>query len=208
MESFDEIAEQILDELAQLDRLREEALALSRGVIRFAAKAIRAVHREEYDLAQNRLGQARVSIERLEEITDVRPLFFAAGYVADAQKEYAEAWITYALIRGEPIPHPEVLGVPVAPFLNGLGEAVGELRRSILDALRQDCLDPCEARLEAMQQIYDFLVTVDYPDALTRGLRRTTDVVRGILERTRADLTMALRQRHLQEALQRFESQL
>jgi translin len=207
---FDQIAEEMLAELTRQDKLREEALSLSRGIIRLSARAIRAVHRGEWAIVEDRLDQARESIVRLEEIFQACPLFLATGYVADAQKEFAEAWTTYALIRQRPLPRPEDLGVPVASYLNALGEAVGELRRSILDALRQEELDlqPCEERLESMQRIYEYLVTVDFPDALTRGLRRTTDIVRRILESTRADLTTASRQKRLQEAMRHLKQRL
>lgn len=206
--SFEEIAEGIRAELVRQDRLREEALALSRQVIRAAALSIRATHRQEFSEAEKLFSEAFQYLGRLHEIVADCPLFSGLGYIADAEKEYAEARLTYALIRDLPIPRPEELSVPVAPYLNALGEAVGELRRSILDALRQDTLSSCEARLEAMQQIYDFLTTVDFPEALTGGLRRTTDTVRRVLENTRADLTLVLRQRKLQQALEEFEGRL
>jgi translin len=205
---FEEIAEGIRAELARQDRLREEALALSRQVIRASALSIRATHRQEFAEAERLRVEASQHLRRLHEIVAACPLFSALGYIADAEKEYAEACLTDALIRERPIPRPEELAVPVAPYLNALGEAAGELRRSILDALRRDLLSPCEARLEAIQQIYDFLVTLDFPEALTGGLRRTTDMVRHVLENTRADLTSALRQRKLQQALEALERRL
>ena len=203
-----EIADEILAELSLQDRFREEALTLSRRIIRSAALTIRATHRAEFGDAAAILAAARQDLERLAEIVRSCPNFTAIGYVSDAQKEYAEACITYALLHGEPLPHPAELQVPVAPYLNALGETAGELRRAILDSLRQGCLDPCEARLQVMQQIYDFLTTVDYPDALTGGLRRTTDALRRILENTRADLTTAQRQQTLQAALERLCARL
>lgn len=206
--AIEKIAEEILAELSRQDLLREEALSLSRRIIRSASLTIRATHRAEFGDAAEILAAAREDLARLEEIAQTCPLFTAIGYVSDAQKEYAEACITYALIHGESLPRPTELHVPVAPYLNALGETAGELRRSILDALRQDQMGPCEARLEMMQQIYDFLATVDYPDALTGGLRRTTDALRRILENTRADLTTARRQQTLQEALERLEERL
>jgi translin len=207
-DAFEQITEEILAELARQDLLREEALALSRRIIRSASLTIRATHRAEFAEAAEILGSARQDLTRLEGIAQACPIFTAIGYVSDAQKEYAEACITYALIHGDPLPRPTDLHVPVAPYLNALGETAGELRRSILDALRQDILGPCEARLGVMQQIYEFLATVDYPDALTGGLRRTTDALRRILENTRADLTTARRQKTLQEALERLEERL
>lgn len=206
--SFGEIAEEIRTELSRQDLLREEALVLSRQTIRAAALSIRATHRQEFGEAEEQLAEARQYLQRLHEIVADCPLFSSLGYITGAEKEYAEACLTYALIRDRPIPRPEEVSVPVAPYLNALGEAVGELRRSILDALRQDAFSHCEARLEAMQQIYDFLTTVDFPEALTGGLRRTTDTVRRILENTRADLTLALRQRKLEQALEAAEKRL
>ncbi|MBN1483496.1 MAG: haloacid dehalogenase [Chloroflexia bacterium] len=205
---FAEIAESILDELSRQDQLREELLRLSRTIIRLAAQSIRAIHRGERELCKTHLAEAEHSILRVERIVQRSPRFHSSGYVADAQKEYAEAWLSYALICNKQIPCPEELHVPEAPYLNALGEAVGELRRSILDSLRREDLACCEDWLESMQQIYEFLVTVDYPDALTGGLRRTTDIVRRILESTRADLTTAFRQQRLQESLERLEKGL
>ena len=136
------------------------------------------------------------------------PDIFHAGFVHDSQKEFAEASLTLALVAGRPLPTPESLGVQHPAYLNGLGEAVGELRRHLLDSLRSGDVDHCEECLTAMDEIYSVLVTVDYPDAMTGGLRRTTDNVRGILERTRGDLTLAVRQRDLERKLGEFEGKL
>ena len=132
------------------------------------------------------------------------PDIFYAGFVHDAQKEYAEASLTLALIDGRPLPTPAELGASCAAYLNGLGEAVGELRRHLLDSLRNGEVERCEGVLAAMSDIYDVLVTMDYPEAVTEGLRRTTDAVRGILERTRGDLTMALVSRRLERRIEEF----
>ncbi len=126
------------------------------------------------------------------------------GLVHDSQKEYTEARTTLALISGAPIPDPDELGVGYAPYLNGLGEAAGELRRHILDAMRRGEMERCEEILGMMDDIYGLLVTIDFPDALTGGLRRTTDMVRGVLERSRGDLTIALRQKQLETKLEAF----
>ena len=143
-------------------------------------------------------------------VADLRPHpdLFYTGYVQDAQKEYVEALATFSLITGEPMQTPEEIGVAAAAFLNGLAEAVGELRRYVLDLLRRGEVGSCEALLRTMDDIYSLLVTIDYPDALTGGLRRTTDATRAILERTRGDLTFALRQRDLEAALARLEGRL
>jgi len=136
------------------------------------------------------------------------PDLYHAGYTQDALKEFAEASMTYALITNGPLPTPEELGVPPAPYLNGLAEAMGEVRRYVLDIMRRGEIDRCEQMLQIMEEVYGVLVTVDYPAALTRGLRRTTDMVRGVLERTRGDLTVAVRQEALQRALHDFEGKV
>jgi translin len=133
---------------------------------------------------------------------------FFAGFVHDAQKEYAEASITLAVVSGRDLPSPDELDVEVAAYLNGMGEAVGELRRHLLDALRTGDIDHCEETLDVMEEMYGTLVTFDFPDAMTGGLRRTTDSVRGILERTRGDLAVASRQRDLEQRLAEFEKRV
>ncbi|NIO30482.1 MAG: haloacid dehalogenase, partial [Gemmatimonadetes bacterium] len=140
-------------------------------------------------------------------LADHRDIFHA-GYVHDAQKEYAEAATTLALIAGRPLPTPDDLGVLNAAYMNGLGETVGELRRHLLDSLREGKVDHCEAVLAAMGDIYDALITMDFPEAITGGLRRTTDAMRGILERTRGDFTMASVQRRLEQRLDEFGKRL
>ncbi len=193
-------------QLEEKNAARERALADSRELIRHCAHSIRAVHRGEFARAAELRDQARRLNEKLAADLAAHPDLYYSGYVQDAQKEYAEACLTYALVRGEPLPHPEQLGVAVAPFLNGLAESVGELRRYILDQLRQGKLERAEEILQTMDDIYGLLVTMDYPDALTGGLRRATDSVRGIMEKTRGDLTFALRQRELEQALAGFDT--
>ena len=136
------------------------------------------------------------------------PDLYHAGYTQDALKEFAEANITYALVGNEPLPEPEALGVEYAAYLNGLGEAAGELRRRCLDILRQGYSQDAERLLTCMDDIYDTLVTMDYPDAVTNGLRRQTDVARSLLERTRGDLTISLREQHLELSMARLSAQL
>jgi translin len=193
---------------AELDRknaAREQALRWSRELVRTCANSIRAVHRHEFASAESLLAEAHGLNEQIcRALADHSDLYWA-GYVQDAQKELVEASCTFALVRGEPLPDPVALGVAPAPFLNGLAEAVGELRRYTLDLLRRGEAEGCERLLNAMDDIYSLLVTLDYPDALTGGLRRSTDNARGILEKTRGDLTLALRQEALVEALRSAE---
>ena len=185
---------------------RERALADSRELIRHCSTSIRAAHRGEFDRAGELRDLARRLSEKLTADLAAHQDLYYAGYVQDAQKEYAEAAITYALIAGEPLPGPETLAVSVVSYLGGLAESVGELRRYILDQLRQGRMERSEEILARMDEIYGLLVSLDYPDALTGGLRRATDSVRGIMEKTRGDLTFALRQRDLEQALARVEA--
>ena len=187
---------------------RERALSDSRELVRYCSTSIRAVHRGELERASELRTSARVLSEKLTADLAAHPDLFFTGYVQDAQKEYVEACVFTALVTQQPIPSPDTLGVAVAPFLNGMAESVGEMRRYILDQLRQGRLERAEEILGKMDEIYGLLVTMDYPDALTGGLRRSTDSVRGIMEKTRGDLTFALRQRDLEQALARFERRI
>lgn len=191
--------------LEQKNAARDRALAESRQVIRHAANSIRAIHRTEFENANEILEQGRQRLLAIKNDLVAFPDIYWAGYVQDAQKEYAEARLTYALVHGDTLPSPETLGVEDAPYLNGLGEAASELRRYILDLIRHGSQNSikCEELLNKMEEVYTQLVTVDFTDALTGGLRRTTDLVRGVLERTRGDLTMTIRQQQLEDALVR-----
>jgi translin len=191
--------------LAAKHTARERALPKSRSAIRLCANAIRAAHREEYDSSARLLAEAGTLLREM--ASDLRDHLdiYHAGFVADAQKEYAEAALTYALIKRESLPTPEALGVEWAPYLNGLGEAIGELRRYVLDRMRVGKFDACEALLADMDEIYALLITLDYPDAITGNLRRTTDAARGILEKTRGDLTLGVSQARLNAAMERVQ---
>ena len=191
--------------LERKNAAREQALARSRELIRTCARCIRSIHRQEFEVARDLLEDARqIANQMASDLADHQDLFYA-GYVQDALKELAEATTTLCLVRGEALPIPEEVGIPPPAFLNGLAEAVGELRRFVLDRLRQGDTSRCESILVDMDEIYSLLVTLDYPDALTGGLRRTTDVTRSILERTRGDLTFALRQDGLERKLAGLE---
>ena len=208
MNNLDRLAEKLLAGLDAKNSAREEALRLSRLLVQHASRAIRAVHRYEWDEAAAILEQAQTIAANLKAATRAQPELVAAGYAQDALKEYAEAHITRALAREEDLPDPDALGVEYAAYLNGLGEGIGEMRRHALDLIRRGEIDRAERLVEAMDEVYAFLTTVDYPDAVTNGLRRTTDMVRGVTERTRGDLTTAARQEKLQAALRAFETRL
>jgi translin len=204
--AINEIGERVLARLEATNAARERALAETRQIVRLSANAIRAVHRDDFDEAARLVGQAREMQDALVAELRDHPNIYWSGYVQDAQKEYAEANIVLGIISGRGVPSPEDLSVENAVYLNGLGEAAGELRRYVLDALRRWQPERAETLLVAMDDIYGLLVTVDYPDAITGGLRRTTDMVRGVLERTRGDLTVALQNRNLLDALERAEA--
>jgi translin len=183
---------------------REEALTASRRSIRASANAIRAIHRGDFDEAHRLMDDSRSALEAgARGSRQDHPDIYFAGFLQDAQKEYAEARVTEAVVTGAEAPAPEELGVEIAPYLNGISEAIGEGRRAILDLLRRGEVERSERILAAMDDIYALLVTVDYPDAITGNLRRSTDVARGILEKTRGDLTMSLVQNDLRTALER-----
>ncbi len=166
------------------------------------------MHRQEFDQAEALLQSARSLLNQAEQgIADYSKLS-STGFIRDAQKEFAEGSITLALVTGNQPPTPDELGIDYAAYLNGLGEAVGELRRYLLDSMRKGDLSRGEELLSAMDDIYNILVTMDFPDAITGGLRRTTDMVRGVLERTRSDLTLLLRQKNLEERLGEFRDNL
>ena len=198
MENLDAMAEAIRKELTAKDEAREKMLPLCRDSIRYSSTAIRAVHRQEFDEAKKQIESARNVLSQAEIAVGNYRELINTGAVRDAQKEFAEANITLALVTGKELPKPEELRVDVAAYLNGLGEAVGEIRRYLLDGMRQGDLSRGEELLSIMDDIYSMLVTMDFPDALTGGLRRTTDMVRGVLEKTRSDLTLAIRQKALE----------
>jgi translin len=201
MPDLTEIAEKIHRTFESQTLVRDQALAQARQLTRHAAHAIRAIHRSEIDLANENLNQARALVESLKSNLAAFPDIFYAGYTQDAIKEFAEASITVALILNQSLPTPEDLDVEYATYLNGLAEVTGELRRRCLDILRQGYSQEAERLLSCMDDIYNLLVTIDYPDAITHGLRRQTDLVRGIVERTRGDLTLSLREERLKQAL-------
>ena len=206
-QELNKIAAEATDLLTLKHRAREQALAVSREVIRFSANAIRAVHRGEFEEARGLIEQAGQRLKETRPIREENPEIYFAGFLSDARKEYAEANITLAVISRTDIPRPDTLEVDPPAYLNGMAEVIGELRRYILDALRHDSVEHCEEFMEVMDEIYGILVSVDFPEAVTGGLRRSTDAMRGVLERTRGDLTISLQQRRLERRLAGLEGE-
>jgi translin len=208
MHQLEEITERIRQSFEARTQARDRALGQSRLLTRHCANAIRAIHREEYALAQADLAQARALAGALHSELAGYPELYYSGYTQDALKEYAEANTVYALVRDLDLPAPEALGVEAATYMQGLAEAAGELRRRCMDLLRHGHSLEAERLLACMDDIYVILVTMDYPDAVTGGLRRLTDIVRGVTERTRGDMTISLRQERLEQSLHRLEEKL
>jgi translin len=204
VEDLEVVAAKLRPCFAAEDEAREKALRSCRQIIRYSADAIRAVHRQEHGKAKQLLDSAHELLQELSHDLAEHGKLLHSGFVHDAQKEFAEGRITLALIAGEDLPKPKTLGVSNAAYLDGLGESVGELRRYILDSLRRDDFSRCEELLTVMDEIYGILITMDFPELLAHGLRRTTDAVRGIIERTRGDLTVSLRQKNLETKLNRL----
>lgn len=206
--NLEAISERIRAAFEVKNTARDQALARSRELIRYCAMSIRAVHRQEFDLAGQLLDQARAVADAMRVDLTAHPDLYYAGYTQDALKEFVEASATFVLVQDQPLPEPEAMGVEYNTYLAGLAEAVGELRRHVVDRIRAGELSRGDHLMEMMDDIYDVLVTMDYPDAITAGLRRLTDVARGIIERTRGDLMIAARQEKLESALAALEGHL
>lgn len=201
-------AERIRENFERQNKIRDEALAQSRNLTRYAAHAIRAIHREDADTAYEKLREADQLAHALREGMANDPDLFYSGYAQDAFKEYVEAHLTVATILNKDWPEPDELKVEYATYLNGMSEVVGELRRRIMDIMRAGHSQEVERLLDVMDDIYAQLVTMDFPDALTYGLRRRTDIARSIIERTQADVTISYRQQELEKRIIELSSQL
>lgn len=196
------LSERLSARLDAATSAREKGLSASREAIRFCGNAIRALHRYEYDVASDLLAQADGKIAAARSALSDFPDLLNAGFIHDAEKELAEGRITFALVTDELFPSPEDIGIDHSAFLKGMAESIGELRRHILDLMRKGELKRCEELLRAMDDMYFILVSMDYPDGVTHGLRRLTDVARSIIERTRGDFTTSSIQSSLRDALE------
>jgi translin len=208
MNNLEDLSDRIRESFERQNKTRDEALAQSRNLTRHAARAIRAIHREDAALAREHLVEADKLAKALREGLDDDPDLYFSGYAQDALKEYCEAHITVAIILDQEWPSPEDLQVEYASYLNGLSEVVGELRRRIMDIMREGHSEEVERLLDVMDDIYAQLVTMDFPDALTYGLRRRTDIARSIIERTQADVTISYRQQRLEKTILNLSDQL
>ncbi|MCC6499082.1 MAG: haloacid dehalogenase [Anaerolineales bacterium] len=208
MHKLEQIADDIRKSFDARTATRDQALALARQLTRACSLAIRAVHRSARQEMEKHLDEARILADQLRGDLAKYPDLFYAGYTQDALKEFVEANVTCALIQNQPLQTPGELGVEPSTYLNGLAEVVGELRRRTLDILRSGYSQEAERLLGYMDEIYSVLVTIDYPDAITNGLRRQTDLARGIIEKTRGDVTFSLRGEDLSQAIRKLSGQL
>jgi translin len=207
-DQLDQITDIIRSTFEEVSDARDHAYESSRRLISVCAKSIRATHREDWEQAEQLMDEAKTAAQSLVAGVQDYPNLYYAGYTQDALKEYVEARLTYALVRDLPIQTPEELGAEGNTWLNGLAEAATELRRRILDIIRHGHSDEAERLLGVMDDIYSILVTFDFNDSITGGLRRRTDTVRAVLERTRGDVTTSLRQAELEQALEALEAKI
>lgn len=208
MDKLETIVEEIRTGFEAKSAVRDTALQRSRALIRHCANAIRAAHRGDFPETEALLATAREAAHELVAGVEGYPDLYHAGYTQDALKEYVEAQVAYAFITDGELPTPLDLEVEPRAYLKGLAEAASEMRRHSLDLMRLNRLERAEEMLSIMDNVYSQLITVDFPDALTGGLRRTTDMLRGVVQRTRGDLTTALRQEILRQALRDFEARM
>lgn len=208
MDTLSTLIETIRADLTRRNDVRDATLRRSRELVRLCANSIRAVHRHEFDEAAGLLAQARAAAaEMVADLASLPDLYYT-GYTQDALKELTEAHLVYAFVTDGPLPTPEELAVPSSTYLNGLSEAASEMRRFALDMIRLGQVEEALPYLAIMDEVYSQQITIDFPDAITGGLRRQTDVLRGILERTRGDVTLSSRQEAMRQALAAFETRM
>jgi translin len=208
IDEIQRISEAVNTRLTVLSQRRDGVLADCRKLVRYSANSIRASHRGDHSESDRELASATVIAAELQRLATEQPTIYWAGYVQDAMKEFAEARIVQAILSSLAIPAPAEIGVEDPAYLNGLAEAASELRRDILDLLRSESMSEAERLLAAMDDIYSLLITIDFPDSITGGLRRTTDALRAVLERTRGDVTVTLNQRRLERAIAEHQRSL
>jgi translin len=208
MRSMKEICDHIRVRFDDMDRAREQSLGISRRIIRNSGDAIKAIHRGEWDQADTLVAETGDMVRQVNELLSDLPDIYYSGYVGNAQTEFAEVCVLRAVLRDTDIPTPHELRIDNAAYLNGVGDAVGELRRHILDLIRKGRPEEGEKYLDIMDEFYTEMMSIDYPDAITHGLRKKTDVARSLIERTRGDLTNALQVKDLKSAMEQFEKKM
>ncbi|WP_094227192.1 haloacid dehalogenase [Methanolobus psychrotolerans] len=204
------ISGRIKDNFEEKDKARESTLAISRDVVRNCRTAMYSIHNKDFKKALSLIENAREMLENMDMLLQNHPDIYYSGFLEHAQQEYVECTVVYRILSKDDraIPGPEELKVSDVAYLNGLGDVSGELRRHILDLIRKDTPEDAEDYLQLMENIYNCLMMFDYPDAMTHGLRHKTDTTRSIIEKTRGDLTNAMRQQKLEKAMKEFENRI
>ncbi len=206
--NWESIVEELRGTTQEMHEAREAGLTASRKTIQLASRCIRHIHRHQFAEAETLLGETKAAAERAREAMRPFPELYYAGFLHDGEKEMVEAAAVLAIVRETPLPSPKALGAMPMSYLNGMGEAASEVRRYALDEMRAGRLEKAESILLQMEAIYEELITFDYSDAMTHGLRRTCDALRAVIERTRSDLTATVSQQALVRELQATRERL
>ncbi|PKK85372.1 MAG: RNA-binding protein [Thermoplasmata archaeon HGW-Thermoplasmata-1] len=200
MDNLDAIATGIAKHLDEKDALREQALTITREMVRDSGEAIRNIHKGLCDEAAGRLENLIRSARHVTELLKDHGDLYHAGFTETAFQELVEMACVLAILKGEPLPEPQELCVTPTSYLLGLGDVIGELRRQALDALRKGDLEQADEDLQKMEAIYDCLIKFDYPSAMV-PIRRKQDIARGLIEKTRGEVAVAAGNKKLEEKL-------
>ncbi len=187
---MENIIQEIKNVLDEKDELREEALRMTRKIIRLCGECIRAIHQEDSNLAAEKLGEARRLVKGLGRMLEGHPDLYYAGYVRNAHQEYVEALLFHNYVNGEEFPSPQEIGIAESQYLLGLGDLIGELRRYFLETLVKGDLEKAEKVCRSIKELYDEFSVFEYPKSLV-NIRHKQDNARYILERTLEDLIRA-----------------
>ncbi|WP_457619607.1 hypothetical protein [Methanopyrus sp.] len=198
-----ETIEDIRGELDALDEARDEAQVVLRDLHKLSSEAVYEVHRGNLEEARRRLDEAAELVSKLHDLLGDFPELLRTGFAENHLQEYAEAEILYSIVKDLRAPSPEEINVSPRAYLLGLLDAVGELRRIVVDALREGDLDRAEEFLGIMEEIYSLTMTFDYPRSVVPNLKRKQDVARSLLEKTRSEVTIAGKTEELKRALER-----
>lgn len=198
--TLNNIFSEITEKLDDIDRDREDILKISREIVRHCSIAIKSIHRKEFDVYRDKIKEIKSNHENLLTFVKKHPMLFS-GYIKTPEQEYMEAVCLYAIINDQELPSPTDYNVDSVNYLLGLADVIGELRRHILDKIRRDEIDDLEKVLDTMSEIYSHLFAIDYPKGITQDLRRKTDVARGIIEKTRGDISLSLQINRLNKNL-------
>jgi translin len=198
----------IRDEIDADDQIREKVLPLSRNAVRKCSESIKMTHKKEFAKAKVMVEEAHdIIASAMSEMPD--STFVSKSKTMDiAYQELTEAANVLSLIEYGKYTPPEKYQIPSRPYLNGLADVIGELRRSSLDSLRRDDVNKAEHLLSLMEEVLEGLQLLDYPNALVPDLRRKCDVGRALVEKTRGDLTRAVGQSKLVKELADFEKRI